>query len=98
MTVERHINPGDPWPAGISDGLASECEDCGEMPVLDYTVDDTFWALHGVGPAVLCLGCLHRRCRGIGLPQAIRSIQVVGAGATAVLRVDVLYRYRRGGR
>lgn len=37
------VKPGDPWPEGITDGLALSCGVCGRAPHLDFTVSDACW-------------------------------------------------------
>ena len=84
------------WPEGISDGLCSPCLDCGEVPRFDYHVEDSFWRLmvpRDKRADVICLPCLDKRCRGIGLAEALAEIQWTGTGHTVVLKPVIAHRY-----
>ena len=86
------------WPEGISDGLCSPCLDCGEVPRFDYHVEDSFWRTHipkNKRVSVICLPCLDRRCKGIGLADALEEIQWTGIGHTVVFKPVVILNYGR---
>jgi len=87
------------WPEGVSDGLLLWCEDCGTRPRFDYRVADDFWLEHVKGDTrfgVVCLPCLDRRCRGVGLAEALLEVQWTGTKHTVVLKPTLLHEYEEG--
>lgn len=99
MTDVRHIQGGDSWPGGVSDGLTLPCGICGSEPEVDYTVTDDFWAAwvperHRLG--VVCLPCLDALCHGDGLAGALVRMQWTGSGHTVVLEPVQRWTYEKG--
>lgn len=93
------VQIGDKWPTAISDGTGVPCSDCGEWPRFDYTVADDFWRQWVPDtPArlsVVCLPCLDRRCRGVGLAAALVRIQWTGTRHTVELLPARRFEYQR---
>jgi hypothetical protein len=101
-TIER-IGPGDEWPQAVSDGLSLACSDCGQVPRFDYHVSEDFWRRWVPGPdhlGVVCLACLDKRCRGVGLAEALEQVDWTGTGHTIRLapirRIDYSSRLTEG--
>lgn len=84
------------WPAGVSDGLALSCSDCGERPRFCYSVSDEFWRAWVPGPerlGVVCLPCLDKRCGGVGLASALLEVQWTGTRHTVVLAPSLRHQH-----
>lgn len=78
------------WPPGISNGLASPCQQCGTYTRFDYQVDDEFWRDMipvEMRSGVVCLPCLDFIARAVGVDvcQHLREVQYTGSRNTAVL-------------
>lgn len=83
------------WPQGISDGLILACGDCGEVPAIDYGVEDSVWRElappeHRYG--VICLPCLIVR-GGRDVLAAVKSVNYTMPGTTLVLAPTLLVHY-----
>lgn len=89
------IATADEWPPAVSDGLALPCFDCGEMPFVDYRVDDNEW--YRVAPteparrSVVCIGCFVKRGGDV---TKVEEVQVIGDGVTALFHPGRAYRWR----
>lgn len=78
------------WPPGISDGLVSPCQVCGEHPSFDFQVSDELWqkvVLKDQQPSVVCLPCFDRIAaeKGFDANQHLREVQFTGLSSTVVL-------------
>lgn len=75
------------WPEGVSDGLTIPCMRCGEIPAVDYRVDDDFWrevARPHERKNVVCIECLCRDHDGV--VNHLEEIQVINSGSTSVFK------------
>ena len=78
------------WPSGISDGLVSSCQKCGQRPVFDFQIDDEARCVivpSEMRAGVLCLPCLDLMAKekGIDVNQHMREVQFAGCQSTLVL-------------
>lgn len=78
------------WPPGVSDGLVSCCQRCGQRPDFDFQITDEAW--RAMVPAqmsagVICLPCLDVMAKGAGLDvcEHLREVQFAGGRSTAIL-------------
>lgn len=88
------------WPGGISDGLVTPCQFCGDVPKFDYGVTDEFWnevVTDNLKRGVICLPCFDVICAAIGadLAENLIQIQFTGHGKTIVLRPESVYYYEK---
>lgn len=85
--VEPSRADGDKWPEAVSDGLTIPCMRCGEIPAIDYRVDDDFWrkvARPRERKNVVCLDCLCHDHEDVA--EHLEEVQVINGGVTTVLK------------
>lgn len=92
------ILPNDDWPGGLPTRLASTCVMCGDLPYIDYEVDDDFWEMvvpRGSRQSVLCLHCLDECARDMGYDVTLhlKHIWYTGHGKTLMAAPAAVFYY-----
>jgi hypothetical protein len=99
-TVHIYIEKGDQWPGAVPDGLSIPCQNCGKIPVIDYSVKQEIWKAvvpPPWRPGVVCVSCFIKMAKplNIDLSEAFVDMALVTqTGQTIIFKPETVWDYR----